>query len=230
MKQSEIAEIDKLHQQFIDNQQVDPYHTTLPQFIDIYEKSKSKFILEIGSRNVTGRTNKGLFQNFDKYVGFDILDGECVDVVGDIHQLGTYFDVGYFDFVFSISVFEHLLFPWKAVLEINKVLKKDGFMYLSTHPVWPAHELPWDFWRFPPGAFHAILNEYTGFKITCLNVGLPAKMYSLAPDPPTRTNCEHIIHQGISVIAQKTGDYRADLLKWDINPSNVLQTMYPKKI
>jgi SAM-dependent methyltransferase len=56
------------------------------------------------------------------------LDGEGVDPVGDVHKLSQSFPLGHFDFVFSVSVFEHLLFPWKAVLEINKVLKTGGYI------------------------------------------------------------------------------------------------------
>lgn len=136
----------------------------------------------------------------------------------------------HFDFVYSISVFEHLLFPWKAVLEINKVMKPEGYVFVSTHPVWPAHELPWDFWRFPRNGFHALFNQYTGFEIVSLTEGLPCKIYSLAPDAPTRSNSFETMNQGVALIARKIGSYRSDLLKWDIEVSDVVDTMYPSKL
>jgi hypothetical protein len=106
-------------------------------------------------------------------------------------------------------------------------MKTNGYLFISTHPVWPAHEMPWDFWRFPINGFHALFNKYTGFEIVSIAEGLPCKVYSLAPDPPTRGNCYHTMNQGVALIARKTGDYRHDLLKWEIDASDVLITMYP---
>ena len=44
------------------------------------------------------------------------------------------------------------------MLELNKVLRVGGVIQVVTHPAWPPHELPWDFWRFPKGAFTALFN------------------------------------------------------------------------
>lgn len=87
--------------------------------VDMLRKLKGPKVLEIGSRNVSNVTRKDLFPNASKYVGFDVLDGENVDVVGDAHQLSEYVAENSFDIVYSVSVFEHLMFPWKAALEIN---------------------------------------------------------------------------------------------------------------
>jgi len=37
------------------------------------------------------------------------------------------------------------------------------------------------------------------------------------------------VNQGVAVIARKTDEYRSDLLKWDIDISDVIETMYPEK-
>ena len=144
----------------------DPFHSTFPEFLR-QTNQKDKKVLEIGSRNVTGIMRNEHFKNAE-YVGFDVLGGENVDVVGDAHQLSKYFSSENFDAVFSISVFEHLLMPWKVILEINRVMKMGGFLFISTHPTWSSHELPWDFWRFQKNSFHALLNKYTGFDIVKL--------------------------------------------------------------
>ena len=220
--------IDWMHKVLVKQGAKDPYHGVFREFVSLAESSPEYSILEVGSRNVTGITRRGIFPSSGNYVGFDIHDGEGVDVVGDAHSLSSYFTPGQFDFVYSISVLEHLLFPWKAVMEMNKVLNTGGYVFLSTHPVWPAHELPWDFWRFPPNGFHAMLNKFTGFEIVSLSEGLPCKMYSLAEDAPTRTNHLATLYQGVSVVARKVGEYRSDLLKWDIDAGDVLDTIYPK--
>ncbi len=220
--------INALHHPFVKHGADDPYHGVFQTLISLTQTIDSPSILEVGSRNVTGITRRELFKNCEHYVGFDVLEGPGVDVVGDAHLLSNYFSTNEFDFVYSISVFEHLLTPWKAVLEINKVLKTGGYVFLSTHPVWPAHELPWDFWRFPSQGFHSLFNQYTGFEIIDNIEGLPCKIYSLVDDGPTQTNWHNTLNQGVAVIAKKVADYRSDLLKWDVKTDKILDTMYPE--
>jgi SAM-dependent methyltransferase len=221
--------IDILHFPFVKRGADDPYHILYKEFLSIGTSVPSPCVLEIGSRNVTGLTRRDLFPLCREYVGFDILCGEGVDVVGDVHKLSEHFTEEHFDIVYSLSVFEHLLFPWKAVLEINKIMKTGGYIYLSTHPVWPEHEMPWDFWRFPKNGFHAFFNKYTGFEIISLTEGLPCKAYSFVDDAPTRSLWFRTMNQGVGLIARKTGNYRSDLLKWDVDVSDVIDTMYPQK-
>jgi SAM-dependent methyltransferase len=218
-----------LHRPLVRRTYHDPYHVLFRDFVAIGTALTSPAVLELGSRNVSGITRRDLFPHSSEYVGFDILPGEGVDMVGDIHRLSGYCPAQHFDIVYSISVFEHLLFPWKAVLEINKVLKKGGYVYLSTHPVWPEHEMPWDFWRFPRNGFHGLFNRHTGFEILSLAEGLPCKAYSLANDVPTRRLWFRTMNQGVALIARKTGEYRDDLLKWDIDVADAVDNMYPGK-
>ncbi|WP_456381007.1 methyltransferase domain-containing protein [Thiolapillus sp.] len=216
-----------MHRPLMKKEKEDPYHAVIREFITLSREDDSSSVLEIGSRNVTGVTRRNMFSHCGQYVGFDILGGDGVDVVGDVHELSRSFPLESFDYVYSISVFEHVLFPWKAVLEINKVMKVGGYVLVTSHPVWPPHELPWDFWRFPSGGFHALFNEYTGFEIISVAEGLPCSIYSLVQDAPAHDNCFYTLNQGVSVIARKAGDFRGDLLKWEVNASGVLETMYP---
>lgn len=229
LKNLYLKTLNWLHSPFVQRGADDPYHAVLGQFIELSKQASAPAILEIGSRNVTGVTRKSLFPHAGEYVGVDILAGAGVDVVGDAHKLSQSCPAEHFDFVFSISVFEHLLFPWKAVLEINQVMKTGGLLYLSTHPAWPPHEWPWDFWRFPCNGFHALFNKYTGFEIVTLTEGLPSRLYSLVDDAPTRGNYLYPLHQGVALIAKKTGPYRSDLLKWEVDITEVVSTMYPER-
>ena len=52
-----------------------------------------------------------------------------MDVVGDAHKLSSYFH-DEFDLIFSSAVFEHLAMPWRASIEIIKLLKKGGYIIL----------------------------------------------------------------------------------------------------
>ena len=122
-------------------------------------------VLEIGSRNVTGSPLKSHFSNAE-YVGFDFYPGDTVDVVGDAHKLSNYF-VGQdrFDLIFSTAVFEHLHMPWVAAVEIQKMLKINGFLFIETHFSFSSHERPWHFFQFSDMGLRALFNESLGFEL-----------------------------------------------------------------
>jgi hypothetical protein len=122
-----------------------------------------KSVLEFGSRARSGISRRGWFGNC-RYIGVDILPGENVDVVGDVHFLTELVD-GPVDGVMSISTFEHLIMPWLAAAKINSVLSAGGLVYTASHQTWPIHDAPWDFFRFSDNAWRGIFNEATGFEI-----------------------------------------------------------------
>jgi SAM-dependent methyltransferase len=121
-------------------------------------------MLDVGGRNLSGVDRARRFPGLDVTV-LDILPGDDVEVVGDAHDLSTFFPANHFDAVYSSSVFEHLMAPWKVVLEINKVLKPGGLGLVQSHQTKGLHNTPWDFWRFSDTAWKALFNERTGFEI-----------------------------------------------------------------
>ncbi len=122
-------------------------------------------ILEIGSRNVTGTNLRAKFSRAS-YVGFDFYAGENVDVVGDAHRLSSYFDTGRkFDLIFSSAVFEHLYMPWVVALEIHKLLKIGGHVFVETHFSYSSHERPWHFFQFSDMGLRALFNDSLGFEL-----------------------------------------------------------------
>lgn len=131
--------------------------------------------LEIGSRARSGNTYRSLIAPEVEYVGLDITAGPNVDVVGDAHHLSRHVS-GLFDYVFSISVFEHLLMPWKVALEMNKVMRPGGLAFIQSHPSWPLHEEPWDFWRYSENAWDGIFNAHTGFRLLDKGHAMRAKI------------------------------------------------------
>ena len=133
--------------------------------------------LEIGSRARSGNSYRHMVHDSVDYVGLDITAGENVDVVGDAHHLSRYVQ-GRFDFIFSISVFEHLLMPWMVSLEMNKVMNIGGLALIQSHPAWPLHEEPWDFWRFSKDAWYGLFNVHTGFRLIDSQYGMGARIVS----------------------------------------------------
>ena len=217
-----------LHRPLVRRTGDDPYHARFPEFMQRVAAMPSPVVVELGARNVSGLLRRGFFPNAGKYVGIDIHPGEGVDIVGDVHRLSELVEPNSVDALYSFSVFEHLLFPWKVALEINRVLKPGGLVFVSTHPVWPAHELPWDFWRFPVGGLAGLFSKPLGFELIAATEGLRAKIYSLAGDPPTRELYRHGANLGVAVIARKIADYDRERLRWDIDIGEAITTQYPK--
>ena len=116
--------------------------------------------------------------------------------------------------------------PWKAVLEINRVMLTGGLLFIATHPTWPPHERPWDFWRFSEEGFSVLLNPVTGFEVLECSSGLPCSIVPFGNEEPMRGLYRHCANLGISVIAKKIGqsDRR---LAWDVDVSEILDTIYP---
>jgi len=202
----------------------DSYHLNFTHFIQEVDKMEAPNILELGARKVNQRHR---FAGPGEYVVFDILEDDDVDVVGDIHCLSAYFEEERFDAVFMISVLEHLAIPWKAILEINKVMKPGGLLFISTHPVWPPHALPWDFWRYSKAAFSVLLNERTGFELVKCSEGLPCLVLPFGRDIALMNIHREPANMGVSLVARKTGGFD-DELAWNIDVGQILDTMYPE--
>ena len=127
-------------------------------------------ILEVGGRAVI---SSGYRDSFSKanYTSFDYYPGENVDVVGDAHKLSSYFAEGEkFDLIFSAAVFEHLAMPWLVSVEIAKLLKVGGYVFIETHFSFSVHERPWDFYRFSDMGLKVLFPPALGFE--CIEAGL----------------------------------------------------------
>ena len=84
-------------------------------------------VLELGSGNVNG-TVRDYFEDTKRYVGVDVRDVDCVDVVS--YAKDTKFRKSHFDTLISYSMIEHDP-EWKESISHNlPFLKKDGLMFL----------------------------------------------------------------------------------------------------
>ncbi len=127
-------------------------------------------ILEVGSREVTGRSDaRKRFSNAE-YVGFDFYAGPNVDVVGDAHQLSSYFGDQRFDIIYSSAVFEHLAMPWVVATEMATLLKLGGLVFVETHLSHGSHERPWHFFQFSDMALRVLFSPALGFE--CIEAGV----------------------------------------------------------
>ena len=130
----------------------------------IEARSGGRF-LEVGGRGPRAAIVRNRLSASWTYTGFDVLPGENVDIVGDAHLLSNYVDRGSIDALYANQVLEHLLAPWKFIVEANRVLRPGGLLFLMTPFACPLHAEPWDFYRFSDHSWVALLNDMTGFEM-----------------------------------------------------------------
>lgn len=106
--------------------------------------TSSSRVLDVGSYDVCG-TLKPIF-NKQNYIGVDMAEGPNVDIVCKNESLP--FENNYFDVIVSSSCFEHDEFFWLTFLEISRVTKVNGFIYINAPSCGPYHPHPIDNWRF----------------------------------------------------------------------------------
>jgi SAM-dependent methyltransferase len=144
-------------------------HANYLQYLTEIGNRKGVRILEIGSREVTGKSDaRRRFSNAE-YIGFDFYPGPNVDIVGDAHKLSQYFGDQKFDIIYSSAVFEHFAMPWVVAKEIVKLLKLGGTIFVETHFSYKSHERPWHFFQFSDMALRVLFSPALG--IECIEAG-----------------------------------------------------------
>jgi SAM-dependent methyltransferase len=132
-------------------------------------------ILEIGSREVTGPSEARRRFSKAEYVGFDFYPGKNVDIVGDAHKLSSYFErQASFDVIYSAACFEHFAMPWVVAVEIAKLLKIGGLVFVETHFSFASHERPWNFFQFSDMGLRVLFSNALGFE--CIEAGMSNPM------------------------------------------------------
>ena len=146
-------------------------HANWPRYLYEIGNKPGMKILEIGSREETERLNARKNFGQAEYIGFDYYAGDNVDVVGDAHKLSSYFKgEERFDFVFSSACFEHFAMPWIVAVEIAKVLKLGGYVFVETHFSYSSHGRPWNFFQFSDMGLKVLFSEALGFE--CIEAGM----------------------------------------------------------
>lgn len=108
------------------------------------------------------------FFSYTEYIGLDIevsghpYENKKADIFYDGKIIP--FENNYFDSIFSSEVFEHISNIEEVIKELNRVLKKDGHILITTPFVWGLHEIPYDFTRFTIFGLESLLNK-NGFEI-----------------------------------------------------------------
>ncbi len=180
-------------------------------------------ILDIGGRARSGLSRKDVLSDFNVDV-LDIIDDEGVDFVADIHDMSSVVGRESYDAVLSVWVFEHLIMPWKAALEINRVLKQGGYAYIQTHQAVGMHDMPWDYYRYSDTAWKGLFNEFTGFEIVGTVLERPHFLIPQLYEERYRDAEQSAGFEVSAVLVRKTGDARVD---WPVAAADVTEDTYP---
>lgn len=188
-------------------------------------------VLELGSRNVTGDLFRDKFKKAT-YVGFDYYAGENVDVAGDAHQLSCYFNEKY-DLIFSSAVFEHLAMPWRVSVEMIKLLKTGGYVFIETHYSYSSHERPWHFFQYSENALDVLFPEKFGMR--CVKKGcsnLIEGKFSIDASEYLRGKMVPGLYCHSEYLGQKFKDVEESELDWSVVSLDDVRkgTEYPRRI
>ncbi|MFY2763409.1 class I SAM-dependent methyltransferase [Arenimonas sp. MALMAid1274] len=112
-------------------------------------------VMDIGSFDVNG-SYRTLFDSPNwRYTGVDLEAGPGVDVVLD-SPYRLPFATASRDLVISGQAFEHIEHFWMTWMEMQRVLRPGGMVFLIAPSRGPEHRYPQDCWRFYPDGYRAL--------------------------------------------------------------------------
>lgn len=126
--------------------------------VDRYlRKDRHYRVVDVGARVVDPNhpTHRPIFDGYDvDYVGVDINAGHNVDrVMKKPYTLPL--KANSVDLVISGQCFEHIPFPWATMLDINRILKPGGLVFLTAPSRGHRHGVQ-DAWRYYTDGMRAL--------------------------------------------------------------------------
>ena len=124
--------------------------------VDRYlDRSQPLTVVDIGSYDVNGSYRTLFDAPRWTYRGVDLEAGPGVDVVlASPYRLP--FPSGSVDLVISGQAFEHVEYFWLMWMEMLRLLKPGGRIFLIAPSRGPEHRYPQDCWRFYPDGYRAL--------------------------------------------------------------------------
>lgn len=113
------------------------------------DNRKDHIVVSVGSG--TKRIGRGV-------INLDIYPLKNVDVVADIRKLP--FKDGSLDMVVCEAVLEHVPEPDTVIKEISRVVKPDGYVYVSVPFLYPFHASPDDYYRWSRNGLRQAFSEF----------------------------------------------------------------------
>jgi SAM-dependent methyltransferase len=119
-------------------------------FFETYATRPGLAIVEVGARDVgVGALRAAAPAHAARYIGLDLEAGPNVDLVlSDPHSFPL--EDGSADLVLSSSCMEHDGMFWLTFLEMARITRPGGHIYINTPSNGAVHRYPRDCWRFYP--------------------------------------------------------------------------------
>lgn len=116
-------------------------------------------ILDVGAGS---QPYKILLPKGTEYIAMDIEPSRKPDFVASVLSIPVKRES--IDGVICAEVLEHIAEPMRALTEINKILVKDGLLYITVPMTWGHHYEPYDYYRYTKHGLRWLL-ENSGFRI-----------------------------------------------------------------
>lgn len=120
------------------------------QFFDLYWNPRFIDVVELGSQDVNG-TLRNHAPKSAVYLGLDMIDAKGVDIVATPGKPLPLPDASS-DVIVTSSAFEHDACFWETFLDLLRVLRPGGLLYINAPSNNAFHRYPVDCWRFYPDA------------------------------------------------------------------------------
>jgi SAM-dependent methyltransferase len=129
-------------------------YTFAIQFYNTYCRAlpSDAIVVDFGSYDVNG-TLKPIFEKH-KYIGIDMHAGPNVDLV--CNNLDVPLESNSVDVVVSSSCLEHDDCFWETFLEMSRIVKEGGYIYICAPSGGEYHGFPGDCWRFYKDSWAAL--------------------------------------------------------------------------
>jgi SAM-dependent methyltransferase len=147
------------------------------------QRGRRYHVVDFGSRISPNQaaTHRQLLEGYDvDYTGVDIRAGRNVDVVmKKPYRVPLKSNTA--DVIFSGQVLEHVPFFWASMLEIARVMKPGGYLFLTVPSRGHLHS-NYDCWRFYPDGLRAMA-AFTRLKLREVHTDFPPNRASTRPRP-----------------------------------------------
>jgi SAM-dependent methyltransferase len=146
-------------------------------FFALYGNQALRTVVELGSQDVNGSLRDHC-PPASHYIGLDVMAAKGVDVVID-PDAALPLASATADAVVTSSAFEHDVCFWNTFLELVRILRPGGLLYLNAPSNGEFHRYPLDCWRFYPDAGAALVQwaARNGLQIELIEsfIGLPQR-------------------------------------------------------
>jgi SAM-dependent methyltransferase len=116
-------------------------------------------VLDIGCGDMPYRSLLEAADGVRMYVGMDLMDGGYGRPQVEWDGTRIPFRSESIDCALATEVFEHMPHPEVVLVEVWRVLKPGGFLFLTVPFLWPVHDVPFDEYRYTPFALKRLLHE-----------------------------------------------------------------------